>query len=115
MKARSDKALDFSLSIWTSAGSNFGVHGTAKPTPSGWRYEENMGSRNSLERCAVVISKKGDGYSLSTVDGARCEGLSGHGAVLYSPVNFPAKSRVSEIFDPSDVGNLDCSDNKRSR
>lgn len=102
------KDLVFALSWWTPYDTFFGVTGTAKPASSGWRFEENLNAADPRERCAVVITAEDGGYRVSTVDGARCESLAGHNAVLYGTISFSPASRVSAKFDASEVGNLDC-------
>ncbi len=53
-----------------------------------------MTSSDPTARCAVVIGRTPDGgYTVATVEGARCEGLAGHGAVLDHTDVFPRATR----------------------
>lgn len=92
-----DGSLAFGLTSWTANGSNFSVAGTARPSGQGWRYEENMTSADPDQRCAVVVDRTPDGgFQVATVEGARCEALAGHGAVLYGTDVFPPASRAGD-------------------
>jgi uncharacterized protein YecT (DUF1311 family) len=89
--------LLFGLSSWTPSGSHFGVAGTARRVGAGWRYEADMSASDPGERCAVTIDRAADGtYRVATVEGARCEAMAGHGAVLYGTNAFSPASRVGD-------------------
>ena len=92
---RPDGSLAFALSSWTPDGSNFGVGGIAPRSGTGWAYRDQMNSPDPNQRCGIDIQLDGKGtYRVSTVEGARCEGYAGHGAVLYGTDVFPPGSRV---------------------
>jgi len=92
-----DRNLLFGLSSWTPTGSYFGVAGTARRAGAGWRYEADMNSPDPDQRCAVTIDQVAGGtYRIATVEGARCEAMAGHGAVLYGTDVFPPASRVGD-------------------
>ncbi|MDT8330542.1 hypothetical protein RQ831_05710 [Roseomonas gilardii] len=112
--------LDFVLSSWTSRGSNFSVDGLARPAaPPGashpeavWRFESGMRSRDPAERCVVTIRRTAEGaYAVATEEGARCESMAGHGAVLYGTTVFPPGSRQGNapgVFGPETAMQVDC-------
>jgi hypothetical protein len=87
--------------VWVSpfrhgrlAGSNFGVGGIAPRSGIGWAYRDQMNSPDPDQRCGVdILGGKGT-YRVSTVEGARCEAMAGHGAVLYGTDVFPLGTRV---------------------
>ncbi|MBP0496479.1 lysozyme inhibitor LprI family protein [Pararoseomonas indoligenes] len=102
-----DGALNFALSSWAPNGSHFGVAGLARRVSSGWRYEEGMRSADPTQRCVVVIARAMDGaFRISTVEGARCEALAGHGATLEGTLVIPAASRVGDAPATFSAGSL---------
>jgi hypothetical protein len=71
------------------------VGGIAPRSGTGWAYRDQMNSPDPNQRCGIDIQLDAKGtYRVSTVEGARCEGYAGHGAVLYGTVVFPPRSRV---------------------
>jgi hypothetical protein len=103
VRPRSDGGLDFAVDYWTNEGSFFGVEGTAAKAVKGWEMQSDLNAADSTQRCAVVIRPAGGGYNVSTVEGARCESLAGHNAVLYGTLTFPARTRVGPA--PANVSN----------
>ena len=107
-----DGTLAFGLSSWTADGSNFSVAGSARPSGSGWAYRDQMTAANPDDRCGVDLTQSADGtWRVTTVDGARCEGLAGHGAVLYGADVFPPRSRAGDApvkFGMEDLQRIGC-------
>ena len=90
-----DGSINFSLDEWSDAGNNFSVSGVAQRVGAEWQYRDAMDSSDAAGRCGVDIAARSDnGYDVSTVDGARCEGLAGHNMVLYGVDSFPGSSRT---------------------
>ena len=112
VRPQPDGLLAFALSSWTENGSNFSVAGSARSSGSGWAHRDQMTAANTDDRCGVDLTRSADGtWRVTTVDGARCEVLAGHGAVLYGVDVFPARSRAGDApakFGMEDLQRIGC-------
>jgi len=112
IRQQPDGVLAFGLSSWTAAGSNFSVAGSAKPSGDRWTYRDQMNAADPDQRCGVDLAQSADGtWRVTTVEGARCEALAGHGAVLYGADVFPPRSRAGDApakFGMEDMQRIGC-------
>ena len=105
-------ALTFKIMGSTQQKNVIELGGTALPHAGGWRYQVKSAS-TSADRCTVDIKGSGGGYSIKTIEGARCENLGGFGAsALIESVTFTEGSRVEGAVPPSgepdDFPTFDC-------
>lgn len=111
-KPNPDQTLDFGLSVWFENGQQCGVIGKAKPAPGGWRYEENIDSKNEEERCGITFKTVNGTVVVNADEQASCRFACGGGAAI-SDLQFPAKSQESKrasssLFDPETLYNTTC-------
>jgi hypothetical protein len=80
--------LRFGLSVWSPAGRNLSVFGTAKQHDHGWQYVETRGA-TVAERCRLMIARAADGgLTVSAATDATC---ASHGGINTSvgTIRFP--------------------------
>jgi uncharacterized protein len=90
LKERSDKNLEFGISLWWPDGKNFAVIGVAQPLENGWRYED-LSSQDPNDHCVMNIIPENRDYTLS-INQASCQSNGGFQAVP-SKVVFSEKTR----------------------
>ncbi len=67
-----DKSLDFGLSYWFGQGAHCGIIGNAKPTETGWRYENDMDAADPRRSCAFDITIEDDMLVFDADPAASC-------------------------------------------
>lgn len=88
------------------------VEGNAAVHGRGWRYQVTSPTVPE-DRCTLDFRASGGGYSIKSVEGARCESSGGYGAYeMLMRAEFPASSVVPGVAPPrgkvDDVAEFDC-------
>ena len=111
-----DGGMIFSVMGATAESNIIEVTGKAVPHAGGWRYQQ-LSSSSPEDRCTLDISPSAGGYSMHTIEGARCVNSGGHGASgLLEHASFPAASRLKGVSAPfndaKDIPYVDCKKRK---
>ena len=84
-----DGSLAFGLSVWSPAGQNISVFGTAARRGGGWQYIDGLQARTAAERCRLDIKHDADGSLRVVTDpDATCQSYGGLNAEI-GTVQFP--------------------------
>jgi hypothetical protein len=99
-----DGSLAFGLSVWSPAGQNISVFGTAARRGSGWQYTENLQASTAAERCRLDIMRVADRTLRVVADpDATCQSYGGVNAEI-GTVIFPPSAYegivTTELDDP---------------
>jgi hypothetical protein len=88
-KTTADGDLKFGVSVWSPAGQNISVFGTAGKVARGWRFTEDLGAGSAAERCRLDIARGADGTLRVTADpDATCQSHGGVNAEI-GAIQFP--------------------------
>jgi len=103
-REKRDGSLTFGISVWSPAGQNISVFGTAKRHGTGWQYIENIQARTAAERCRLEIFHSADGSLRVKADpNATCRSHGGVNAEI-GTVQFPHTAYegtvTTELDDP---------------
>lgn len=103
-KTVGNDSLAFGLSVWSPAGHNISVFGTAARRGRAWRYTEDMRAGTAAERCRLDIERQADGGLRVAADpNATCQSHGGV-SVEIGTLQFPRASYegpvTTELDDP---------------
>jgi hypothetical protein len=96
--------LLFGISVWSPAGQNISVFGTASPRGGEWQYTDNLQAGTAAERCRLDIVHGSDGTLRVTADeNATCQSHGGVnaeiGVVQFSRTAYEGPV-TTELDDP---------------
>jgi len=97
--------LSFGISIWSRAGNNIGVFGTAHRKGKYWEYNNNMDKTETTSRCKVDILFRSDGSLILDADKmATCQSMGGFGTEI-GRVQFPVSAYEGRVRN--ELGNAE--------